>query len=88
VTIAASRLSGALALLLAAGAIALPWYFVTNKLKDVEPVRSPASATAFVWSGRVFAARPPFRRWLHRRGVAYAVWAHRHPAAARHLPRR
>lgn len=86
--IATSRVGGGLAALLAAAVVAVPWYYVSRTLSAVEPVRSPAVPTGFVWAGRVFATQVTFRQWLGRRGVAYAVWAGHHPRAARHLPRR
>jgi hypothetical protein len=82
--VVALRLGGAqLATVVALGALAIPWYFVVRTLREARPVVAARIApTGVVWGGRVFVARGPLHHWLHFRGVAYSVWAYRHPAAA------
>jgi len=63
-------------------AIAIPWYLVARKLQDAQPVPSAVAAAGVIWGDRVFASRAPLAHWLRRRGVAYSVWASRHPPAA------
>ena len=62
--------------------IAIPWYFVARTLQTATPVESRVVATSVIWADRVFPARGPLAHWLHVRGVAYSVWASRHPPAA------
>ena len=72
-----------LAILSSVIAIGIPWYYVAKKLQDVRPVNGPAAASVY-WGSLWFNTRHDLGVWLHRRGVAYRVWAHRHkPAAAR-----
>lgn len=64
--------------------IGVPWYLVVQKLRNAEPVDSPARPSAVFWGGRYFPNSAQLSRWLHYRGAGYAVWASRHrPAAAR-----
>lgn len=63
-------------------AIAIPWYLVARTLQTATPVPSTVVATSVIWADRVFPARGALAHWLHRRGVAYSVWASRHPPAA------
>jgi hypothetical protein len=82
------RLAQNLLLILAAiAAIGVPMYFVVRTIADARPVVSFVPPTAVVWGDRVFSSRPPLAVWLHRRGVAYAVWAERHPRASQVLAR-
>jgi hypothetical protein len=75
-----------LVLLAAAAVLALPWYFVGRTLNDARPAAvSAVAASAIVWGDLVFTAPQPMRHWLHVHGVAYSVWAGRHPDAARVL---
>jgi len=66
----------------AVACIAIPWYAVSQKLRDASPVRpSVSSATAVVWGDRVFSSPSGLRLWLRARGASYAVWGGRHPRA-------
>jgi hypothetical protein len=63
--------------------LAVPWYFVARTIENARPAaKSSVRANAVVWSDRVFSAPQPLGRWLHARGVAYSVWAARHPGGA------
>jgi hypothetical protein len=62
--------------------IAIPWYLVARTLQNAEPVPSSVVAGGVIWADRVFPSRGPLAHWLHVRGVAYSVWASRHPPAA------
>jgi hypothetical protein len=63
-------------------------YFVGRTIADARPVGgSFVPPTAVVWGNLVFSSRPPLAAWLHRRGVAYSVWAERHPRASQVLAR-
>jgi hypothetical protein len=64
-------------------ALGIPLYFLGKTLNDVQPVRSDSTARSVVWANRVFLTRHSLSHWLHVRGVAYSVWAERHPLAAR-----
>jgi hypothetical protein len=68
-------------------ALGIPFYLVGKTLHNVRPVRSSAVARSIVWGDRVFLTRRTLGRWLLARGVAYSVWAERHPRASRRLPR-
>jgi hypothetical protein len=83
----ALRLGGnPLALVAAAVALVLPWYFVGRTLNDARPAAvSAVPPSGIVWGDLVFTSPWPMRRWLHVHGVAYSVWAGRHPTAAETL---
>ena len=83
------RATGTPLLLLATLAVlAAPWYLVGRTIAEATPAASsPVPPNAVVWGGRVFTSRPSLAVWLHRRGVAYVVWAGRHPHARRFLER-
>jgi hypothetical protein len=83
------RATGTPLLLLATLAVlAAPWYLVGRTIAEATPAASsPVPPNAVVWGGRVFTSRPSLGVWLHRRGVAYVVWADRHPHARRFLER-
>ena len=66
----------------AAATIAIPWYFVARTLQTATPVPSEVAAAGVIWGDRVFPSRAPLAHWLRFRGVAYSVWASRHPPAA------
>jgi hypothetical protein len=72
-----------LLVLVALAAMAVPWYLVGREIADAKPAVRSLAATGIVWGDRVFTARAPLSAWLHRRGVAYVVWARRHPPASR-----
>jgi hypothetical protein len=72
--------------LAAIAAIGVPMYFVVRTIADARPLGGPfVPPTAVVWGDRVFSSQPPLAVWLHRRGVAYSVWAERHPPASQVL---
>lgn len=66
-------------------ALAIPFYLVGKTLHNVHPARSSAVAQSIVWGDRVFLTPHTLGRWLRSRGVAYSVWASRHPVAAHRL---
>jgi hypothetical protein len=71
-----------LAIAVLAVALAVPWYYVVRTMRNVQPVNSPVPARSVFWAHSYFNTPRELRRWLHRRGVAYVVWAKRHPPAA------
>lgn len=52
------------------------------------PPPSHAQAKGIVWGGRTFVDLAEFSRWLRSQGVAYEVWALRHPTRAGIAPLR
>jgi hypothetical protein len=52
------------------------------------PPPSQPLAKGIVWGGRTFVDLTEFSRWLRSQGVAYEVWALRHPARAGIAPLR
>ena len=46
------------------------------------PPPSQPQAKGIVWAGRTFVDLAEFSRWLRSQGVAYEVWALRHPTRA------
>ena len=69
-------------------AIAIPWYTVARTIANAKPAdRSPVMSSGVVWAERVFTSKPPLTAWLRRHGVAYSVWAGRHPVAGSALER-
>jgi hypothetical protein len=55
---------------------------------DTAPPPSQPQAKGIVWGGRTFVDLAEFSRWLRSRGVAYEVWAVRHPTRAGLAPLR
>jgi LPXTG-motif cell wall-anchored protein len=55
---------------------------------DSSPPPSQPQAKGIVWGGRTFVDLAEFSRWLRSRGVAYEVWAVRHPTRAGLTPLR
>ena len=91
VPIAAYSLRRVLALLgtvVVAVVVALVWAQVARKLANPQPVSSPVRASSIVWGNRVFSSPGQFTPWLRFRGVAYTVWAGRHPIASAGLEHR
>jgi hypothetical protein len=43
--------------------------------------------SAVVWGDRVLSGTPSMKHWLKVHGIAYSVWAGRHPPANRLLER-
>lgn len=77
--------SGAL-VVLGLAALVGACFLVGREIADAKPVRAAfIPPTAVVWGNRVFSGRRPLTVWLHYRGVAYTLWAERHPAASRVL---
>src|SRR5438046_6583480 len=76
------RSKTALAVLAAVVALGIPWYYVVKTIRNATPVESPIAASAVYWGDRWFPRTKQLSHWLHDRGVAYSVWAKRHPAAA------
>jgi hypothetical protein len=52
------------------------------------PPPSQPQAKGIVWGGRTFVDLAEFSRWLRSQGVAYEVWALRHPTRAGIAPLR
>ena len=70
-------------LLVALIAVAVPWIIAGRTLANPpDPPVSSAKTSGVVWGGLVFTTRRPLHHWLHVHGVAYSVWAGRHPPAA------
>jgi hypothetical protein len=67
--------------------LAVPWYYVVKTIRDVRPVVSPMVASSVFWGGRYLSTRPQMSAWLHYHGIAYSVWARRHPHAATRIGR-
>jgi hypothetical protein len=55
---------------------------------DTPPPQSQPQAKGIVWGGRTFVDLAEFGRWLRSQGVAYEVWALRHPTRAGIAPLR
>jgi len=55
---------------------------------DNSPTPSQPQAKGIVWAGRTFVDLAEFSRWLRSQGVAYEVWALRHPTRAGIAPLR
>lgn len=55
---------------------------------DSSPPPSQPQAKGIVWAGRTFVDLAEFSRWLRSQGVAYEVWALRHPTRAGIAPLR
>ena len=71
-----------LAVFAAVACIAVPWYAVSQKLRDASPVEpSPSFATAVVWGDRVFSSPKSLGHWLRFHGASYSLWGERHPHA-------
>jgi hypothetical protein len=49
---------------------------------EASPAPSQPQAKGIVWGGRTFVDLAEFGRWLRSQGVAYEVWALRHPTRA------
>ena len=49
---------------------------------ETSPAPSQPQARGIVWGGRTFVDLAQFSRWLRSQGVAYEVWALRHPTRA------
>ena len=61
---------------------------IVRTLRHVKPVRSEVPpVSAIVWGDRVFFGPGSMKHWLKVRGVAYSVWAERHPPADNLLQR-
>ena len=67
-------------------AIAIPWYYVAQTLRHARPVPTDPASSVF-WGSLYFNTAPDLSQWLRRRGVAYSVWASRHPPAAGRIGR-
>lgn len=76
-----------LAVVISVTVIAVPWYYVVKTIHDAQPVNSPVRPSSVYWGRLYFNTSRDLSRWLHRRGVAYAVWADRHPHAAARIGR-
>jgi hypothetical protein len=79
-------------LLVVAAAVAgaaLAWYSVVRTVSDVRRVSVGAvpTASAIAWGDRVFTTRLPLAAWLRHHGVAYVVWADRHPGVRQTIAR-
>lgn len=67
-------------------AIAVPWYYVAQTLRHARPVSTQPASSVF-WGSLYFNTRGDLSTWLRHRGVAYSVWARRHPPAAARIGR-
>ena len=76
----------ALAILTGLVAVAIPWFYVVRTLSTARPISTPPASSVF-WGSVYFNTARDLSHWLHRRGVAYSVWAHRHPPAAARIGR-
>jgi hypothetical protein len=84
----ASRLVVALCVLALAAIMAVLVGSIVRTLKHVKPVRAAKPpVSAVVWGTLVFQSPSGLDVWLRRHGVAYSVWADRHPPA-NHLLRK
>jgi hypothetical protein len=55
---------------------------IVNTMRNPRPVHATAPPiSAVVWGEYVFSSPPAMAHWLKVHGVAYSVWAHRHPPA-------
>jgi hypothetical protein len=86
------RTVGSLALWLGVGIFAVILAIlvgtIVNTMRKVEPVRAkkpPVSAVP--WGDRVFFGPGTLHHWLKVHGIAYSVWAERHPPADKLLQR-
>jgi hypothetical protein len=62
---------------------------IFRTMRHVKPVRATAPPiSGVVWGdGIVFSQPPAMAHWLRVHGVAYSVWAERHPPASKLLKR-
>ncbi len=61
---------------------------IVNTMRNVQPVHaSKPPKSAVVWGDRVFFGPGSMKHWLKVRGIAYPVWAERHPPADKLLQR-
>jgi LPXTG-motif cell wall-anchored protein len=56
--------------------------YLGAQLFNGPPPPSQPQARGIVWGGRTFVDLAEFGRWLRSRGVAYEIWALRHPTRA------
>src|SRR5690242_13189350 len=62
---------------------------IANTIRNPKPVHSSTPpVSAVVWGDKVVFGPPSMRHWLKFHGIAYSVWAGRHPPADRLLQRR
>ena len=55
---------------------------IAHTLKHVKPVKaSKPPVSAVPWGDRVFLGPGTLQHWLKVHGIAYSVWAKRHPPA-------
>ena len=55
---------------------------IVHTMKHVKPVKvTQPPVSAVPWGDRVFLGPGSLSHWLKVRGVAYSVWAGRHPPA-------
>lgn len=89
----ALRRPSSLILLLGLGVVgavmALLVLSIAHTLKHVKPVHSSKPrVSAVVWGDKVLFGTPAMAHWLKVHGIAYSVWAERHPPANRLLKQR
>jgi hypothetical protein len=59
---------------------------IAHTLRHVKPVHATKPpVSGVVWGDLVFSQPPMMAHWLRVHGVAYSVWAQRHPPANRLL---
>jgi len=55
---------------------------IANTMRNPKPVKaSVPKVSAVVWGDRVMFGTPAMAHWLKSHGIAYSVWAGRHPPA-------
>jgi hypothetical protein len=62
--------------------------YLGAQLFNGPPPPSQPQAKGIVWGGRTFVDLAEFSRWLRSQGIAYEVWALRHPTRAGIAPLR
>jgi hypothetical protein len=61
---------------------------IVNTMRHVKPVKATAPPVSAVpWGDRVFFGPGTLHHWLKVHGIAYSVWAERHPPADNVLQR-
>jgi hypothetical protein len=80
--VAFSRFVTLVMTILLLGALVLVWAKVVGTLTaNVERNPPIGQPRAVVWQSRVFTTEGQLRRYLHAKGLSYARWVSRHPAA-------
>ena len=75
------RLAFAAAFVFVLAGAAATWIAVIERLRAPDPVAVRGTPAAIVWSERVFRSEAELAAWLRGRGINYARWVRKHPAA-------